>query len=220
MINLKYEISYHVSTSKLISDMNERDHIAANCTKDAEIEEIITNFVLRGIMHNQINFWLVKKYEKEIWLAILKKAGIDVNCLINSQELIILDSDEIFSEAPFSFNPIHGHLENLKSLIRDKQKSGINVIGTLAGTLFSQARFSDCTNIERNWHEVIETFEIPITLLCLYNSSMSEKYQSVLIGVHNVGMLTISDGILENKNQSHNIPKWYCDLIDSLSHII
>jgi len=247
--------------------MNQRDHIAVSYTNSAELEELITTFFLRGLLRNQLNFWLVKREEKEDWTAILNKNGINVNQLIDSQELIILDHHELFSNMPYgsSFNPILAKLEDLKSLVIKKHKSGINAIGTLAGSLFLQTKFSDCKNIERNWHQVIETFEIPITLLCPYKSSMTDHSQSSLIESHSMGLL-ISGGnsytlkqirkcekesfkeqvsgskitkkefailkilndiipIMQDYNKmqastyqtSKTIPKWYSDLINSLS---
>lgn len=266
--NLKYKISNPLTLSEVIHCMNPRDHIAVSYANSKELEEMIMNFFLRGLLRNQLNFWLIKKEEKETWTAILNKNGINVNHLIESQELVILDHYELFSSIPFgsSFNPILAKLEDLKSLIVKKQKSGINAIGTLAGSLFSQTKFSDCKNIERNWHQVIESFEIPITLLCLYQSSMTEKSQSDLIESHNVGLL-LSGGnsytlkqvkeknekelldytpdskitkkefailkilneivpIIQDSNKmqestyhSKTIPKWYSDLINSLSKL-
>lgn len=170
--------------------MNPRDHVAISYSNFEELEEMITNFFLKGLMRNQLNFWLIKTEEKEIWSAILIKNGINVQQLIDSQELIILDQKELFSNIPDgSFNPILAKLEDLKSLIVQKRKSGINAICTLAGNLFSQTKFSDCRNIERNWHQVIKTSEIPITLLCPYHSSMTEKSQSDLTETHNTGLL-------------------------------
>jgi len=231
-----------------------------------------TNFFLSGLLRNQLNFWIVKREEKQEWSSILNKNGINVNQLTDSQELIISDHDELFSNIPYgsSFNPIHAKLEDLKSLIIKKRKSGINAIGTIAGNLFLQTKFSNCKNIERSWHQVIESFEIPITLLCPYHASMTEKSQSDLIETHNTGLL-ISGGnsytlkqirerhekeslkeyvngskipekefaILKSLNeiipimQDHNktqrsamtyessrvIPKWYSDLINSLSKL-
>lgn len=174
--------------------MEDRSHVAVNYSNSQQMDEAVINFTLRGIACNQINFWLVQRSQKEHWLEVLSKKGINVNQLIDSHELTIVEHKDVVPDASqeISFDPILKKLQAVKKLVADKQKFGINVIGTLAGSLFAKGKLEDCINIESHWHEIIDSFEIPITVLCPYYS-LIEKYQADIIEIHNHGLITLTE---------------------------
>jgi hypothetical protein len=170
--------------------MSDRDHIAINYTTLEEISKIIVNFTLRGMGRNQINVWGVNQYEKKQWIKILKDRGIDVDYLIESKDLIIIEHPKNTSSiTPF----IMDALQSLKILVEQKDKSGINIIGTFPGNLFLQGKFSDCFEIEKTLHETVETFEIPITMVHLYSLPMTKEQQSSIAEVHNSGLVMLTE---------------------------
>lgn len=182
------------STSVYIFNMEDRSHVAVNYSNSQQMDEAVINFTLRGIACNQINFWLVQRSQKEHWLEVLSKKGINVNQLIDSHELTIVEHKDVVPDASqeISFDPILKKLQAVKKLVADKQKFGINVIGTLAGSLFAKGKLEDCINIESHWHEIIDSFEIPITVLCP-SYSLIEKYQADIIEIHNHGLITLTE---------------------------
>jgi len=182
------------SISAHIFNMQDRDHIAVSYSNSEQMDEIVINFTLRGMASNQINFWIVQQNEKDHWFEILKKKGIDVDQLIDSHELIIMDHKEVISNdsSLISFDPIFKNLQKIKNLVIEKQKFGINIIGTLAGNLYSRGEFSDSIEVAKYWHKIIESFESPITVLCPFYS-MTEDHQSKLLKLHNIGVLTLKD---------------------------
>lgn len=226
------------SIAKYIFDIKDRDHIAINYSNSEQMDEVVINFTLRGLASNQINFWFVQQNEKDHWLEILKKKGVDVNQLIDSHELIIVEHTKFLSNAILTpFDLIMSNLYKVKNIVKNKQKFGINAIGTLSGNLYSQKRFAECINIARNWHKVVESFEIPITLLCPYYS-MTEEHKLDLIKIHNAGILTLEEnsdthrtfGNKERKNyteeknfqnlESEIFPKKELAIFNSLNEII
>ncbi len=226
------------SIAKYIFDIKDRDHIAINYSNSDQMDEVVINFTLRGLASNQINFWFVQQNEKDHWLEILKKKGVDVNQLIDSHELIIVEHTKFLSNAILTpFDLIMSNLYKVKNIVKNKQKFGINAIGTLSGNLYSQKRFAECINIARNWHKVVESFEIPITLLCPYYS-MTEEHKLDLIKIHNAGILTLEEnsdthrtfGNKERKNyteeknfqnlESEIFPKKELAIFNSLNEII
>lgn len=226
------------SIAKYIFDIKDRDHIAINYSNSDQMDEVVINFTLRGLASNQINFWFVQQNEKDHWLEILKKKGVDVNQLIDSHELIIVEHTKFLSNSILTpFDLIMSNLYKVKNIVKNKQKFGINAIGTLSGNLYSQKRFAECINIARNWHKVVESFEIPITLLCPYYS-MTEEHKLDLIKIHNAGILTLEEnsdthrtfGNKERKNyteeknfqnlESEIFPKKELAIFNSLNEII
>ncbi len=189
---LKDTISQTLSTSASIFPLNDHDHVAVSYSNFEEIKGIISYSILSGIEKNQINLWFVQKDEMMGWLEILEQNGINVTQLIQASELIIIDQNEIcLNNSSASFNSIFDRFQNLKNIVIQKQKNGINVISTCTGNLFLNGKFHDCLDIEIKCHQILESFDIPITLLCLYHSKITEKHQLELIEVHNCGLLTL-----------------------------
>jgi hypothetical protein len=57
---------------------------------------------------------------------------------------------------------------------RRKGKTGLNVLGTLPGKLISARKYEEALRIERAFHEAVQRFEIPISVICMYGSLPSE----------------------------------------------
>lgn len=236
-------ISKVLSIPTFIQNMEDCDHLAVSYSNFEEIKEIISNFVLRGIEKKQINLWLVRQDEKELWLEVLRQKGIEVDHLIQSNELIAVDHSEIFIDSCspsfnsiLAFNSIFDKFQNLNRS-SEKHKNGINAIGTFTGNLFFNGTINDCIDIETKWHQVLESYNVPVTLIHLYPSiKITEKYQSDLIEIHNRGLLILDENskILKQKVEnspisqieqygdfeSENFPKRELAVLETLKEII
>ena len=207
----------HFSFSDYIFNMKDYDHISISYTMLQQLDEIIRNFFLRGMQHNQVNFWIVNQNVKKQWLEVLKRNEIDVNHLIDSKELIIIDPDEIFSNVSSdpSFNPIMEKLQTFKNVLVNGKKTGINAIGTLA----SQQE-SDYINIEKYWHDAMKSFEYPITLLSpYYFSSIKQSPDSRF---HICGLIRFTENFMtpSRQSESENLPKKELAMLTCLNEII
>jgi hypothetical protein len=56
------------------------------------------------------------------------------------------------------------------SLAQQESKKGLNLLSSLAGKLIEQGRYNDAIGLEHTVTEAVKTFEIPVTILCLYSS--------------------------------------------------
>ena len=56
------------------------------------------------------------------------------------------------------------------SLVKEKSKTGLNILGTMPWKLIEQGRYNDAVQLENTFNEAIKTFEMPVTILCMYNS--------------------------------------------------
>ena len=70
----------------------------------------------------------------------------------------------------------------------ERQLSGLNVVGTVAGTLFSKGKFAECLQLEKLWHEIILQFSMPITVMCPYEKPIDDLNRAPLISCHSGGL--------------------------------
>jgi hypothetical protein len=152
-----------------ISEMKERDHMTLTFNNEIQFKEIINAFIKRGINYNQINILLIYRKEEQKYLRTLDQIP-NINSLFNSQEITIIPADDGFHNGSFFVEPIIKRLSGIMSLAKQKSKKGLNVLGTLPGKLIEQGRYNDAVGLEHTFNEAIKTFEIPVTILCLYNS--------------------------------------------------
>ncbi len=175
--------------SSMVFGLNDGDHVGIKYVTIGDISKIIINFTLRGMAKNQLNVWGINKDEKKQWIEILKTNGVDVQSMVNSEDLVILGDEEYNVDPKYYMN----QLQSLKDLIKNKQKSGINIIDTSLGNLFSLGKFDHCIKIEKMLDEMIGTSEIPITMIHLYSSSMTKEQQSSIAEVHNSGLVLLTE---------------------------
>lgn len=168
-----------------VQDIKNGLHIVISGLSKSELEKIIYEFIIRGIKNNQINLLCISKEEEKEWRYALQR-NIDLDDMIASQDLIILTHDKIYETVPFgsSFDPLLVHLDNCKKLLKSKEKSGLNIIGTIAGNLLLQQRTNDCINIEKTWHQTIRSSDVPITLLCPYECAIHGAVEARLRKFH------------------------------------
>ena len=82
------------------------------------------------------------------------------------------------------------------SLAEQKSKKGLNLLAliTLPGKLIEEGRYNDALGLEHTITEAVKTFEIPVTILCLYNSIPADledrlsEYHDIIIKRRSPGL--------------------------------
>jgi len=180
-----------------ISKMENHDHLAFEFSDHDELSEYISEFMMLGMRKNCINVLVISKEEVSDYLSRLIANGINVGDLMNSEDLVVCTHDEIYQDVKIgsSFEPVLGYLNKLHDLVKRKKKSGLCIVGTIAGNLENDGNHEECIKIERSWHEIIPKFEIPIRLICPYQSlTDSETIQSSVL-CHNDGLIRHPHGL-------------------------
>ncbi|MGA9150113.1 MAG: MEDS domain-containing protein [Candidatus Nitrosopolaris sp.] len=152
-----------------ILQIRDRDHLALIYNEKSQFEEIVSTFIKRGINYNQINILVISKREESQFIQSLNKIE-KIDFLFNSQDIMIILTDECFSDESYPVEPLFTEVRSISELAKEKSKCGLNVIGTLPARLIEQGKYEDAINIESRWHEALQKFEIPITPICLYKS--------------------------------------------------
>ena len=176
-----------------ISEMKDCDHMILTFNNEIQFKEIVNAFIKRGINYNQMNILLIYRKEEQKYLRTLDKIP-NINSLFNSQEITIIPADDGFYNGRFFVEPIIKKLSSIMSLAERKSKKGLNLLGTLPGKLIEEGRYNDALGLEHTVTEAVKTFEIPVTILCLYNSIPADledrlsEYHDVIIKRRSPGL--------------------------------
>jgi hypothetical protein len=148
----------------------DHDHLVLTYNDESQFEEIVNAFIKRGIDYNQINVLIVFRGEEQRYLTTLDKIQ-DINSSFNSQDLVIIQDEESFlNDGSFSVEPVVKSLHRLTELVKEKSKSGLNVLGTVAGQLIEQGRYDDAVKKDNEISEALKGLKTSTTIFCLYKS--------------------------------------------------
>lgn len=168
-----------------IAEMQNYDHLAFAVRNNNDFGNHLSEFIMQGLKMNLLNVMIVSEREAQKYVELLKQNGINALDLINSQDIIILSHEEIFGKVKFgTIEPILKRVGKLTSIVKAKKKSGMNVIGTIAGTLASTGQHEQCIKLEKIWHESIPKFEVPIRVVCPYHTPISSEIVDSLVLNH------------------------------------
>ena len=166
------------------------DHFAVILNEESHLEKIVCGSVRRGITHNEMNTLMIWKEEQPKWLEFLHKDGINVDSLMDSQDIKIALNDEFYRD--YLINPssdiLSSKLGFLRELVRKRGKTGLNIIGTLSGKIAAKGNYTDPINIEKYANEIILGFDIPVSVLCFYES-LPPNIRAEILQYHNRGIL-------------------------------
>jgi len=174
-----------------ISEMKDCDHMIVS--NEIRFKEIVNAFIKRGINYNQMNILLIYRKEEQKYLRTLDKIP-NINSLFNSEEITIIPADDAFYNDRFFVEPIIKKLSSIMSLAKQKSKKGLNLLGTLPGKLIEEGRYNDAVGLEYTITEAVKTFEIPVTILCLYSSIPADledrlsEYHDIIIERRSPGL--------------------------------
>ena len=156
--------------SDIILETKDRDHVVFTYNNESQFKEIVNAYVRRGINHNQINILLIYSKEQQKFIECMD-AVENVNFLFNSQDIMIIPSDECFyDDGSFSPLPSLNRIRDIGELAKQKSKNGLNVLATMPTKLIEQGRYEEALQLENTSNEAIKAFGIPITVLCLYKA--------------------------------------------------
>jgi hypothetical protein len=158
------------SISEFVMQIKEKDHLVLTYNEESQLRELLQAFVEKGIKSNQISILNIFRDEEPLFTQLLQKSGLDVDTLFNSNDIILIPSDDCFYKGKFSVEPFVKSLDAARDLARRKGKSGLNIICTTPGKLVREGRYEDAITDERATHELIQKYDIPVTVLCLYMS--------------------------------------------------
>jgi DcmR-like sensory protein len=185
----------------LVSNAPCRDHFIMNYTHEEEFLTLLVTFLQRGIKNKCINVIVVTEDEKrqiESFLNYSKNYHHDQSTVAffdNNNTLLVTDPEligDLNSVSSLSFQPFANILNQATQQVTQKQMSGLNIVGTIAGRLYGKGRFEECLQIENMWHETIRQFSILITLMCTYEKPIDEPHRTHFAECHGEGIYDIS----------------------------
>lgn len=168
----------------LVLEMKDRDHMALPYDNERQFKEIINAFIKRGVDSSQINVLLIYENEQQKFIELLNKIP-NINSLFHSGELVIIPAKESDRYDSGWFEPIIKKLYEIVPLVKNTSKTGLNVLGTFAGQLTEQGRYSEAMELEDTFTRSIIGSEIPVTAICLYKSIPAILVES-LHGYHDL----------------------------------
>lgn len=162
------------SIDDFIFEMKEGDHILVTYNNNQELSEIVISSLKRSIDKNQLFVLFISKQQEEIFVHAMEKIG-DITSLYNKQDIIIIYTDDHYVEGKYSMDSIFAKFNEIKQLTQRNSKSGINIIATIAGDLFTEQKYDDAISIESKCHRSMTVFDIPFLLLCCVSISQYQK---------------------------------------------
>ena len=154
----------------LVLKTKDRDHLVLTFNDESQFEEIVNAFIKRGINYNQINVLNIFRKEEQKFLATLDKIP-NIKSLFDSEDIIIIRADDGFlSDGSFSVEPVVKRLHRLTKSVKEKSKTGLNILGTLPGQLIEQGKYDDAVKLEKELTDATKELESPNTIFCLYKS--------------------------------------------------
>ncbi|MFB5600129.1 MAG: MEDS domain-containing protein [Nitrososphaeraceae archaeon] len=172
------------SVDDFILDMKEGDHILVTYNNNQQLSEIVVSSMKRSIDKNQLFVLFISKQQEEIFVHAMEKIG-DITSLYNSQDIIIIHTDDYYIDGNYSMDSIFAKFNEIKQIVQRNSKSGLNILSTLEGDLFTRQKYDEAISIESKCHKSMNIFDIPVTLLCLYES-IPEELEDVSLENHDV----------------------------------
>jgi hypothetical protein len=172
------------SIEDFISEIRESDHFLITFNDKSQFEQIVVNFVRRGINSNHINVLFITSKDEPKFMQALNKIK-NINSYFSSEDIVILTADDYNQGDKYLIGSILKRLESIIQTARNRSKSGLSLIGTLPGELINEGKYDEAHNIEIQFDEAIHKSEIPATFLCLYRS-LPKTLEGRFAGCHDL----------------------------------
>ena len=161
------------SIEEFILEIKEYDHLVITFNDKTQFQEIVINFVKRGINNNNLNVLFITRKEEPEFIDVLNNMK-NINSLFRSEDITIVNADDYLQGGRYLIEPVMKKLDSIGEKAKDRAKSGLSVIGTPPGILLEQGEYDEAHNLEIQFHEAIQNSGIPATFLCLYKSLPQE----------------------------------------------
>jgi hypothetical protein len=180
----------------ILHNVQDGDHFTMSYTNKDKFPSLLITFLQRRSQENCLNVLIISEDEKRRLQSFLDSSKGDHNDksttdFIDNNTLIVTHSElygDLDSVSSFSLQPFMDGLNQAREIAIQKQMSGLNIVGTLAGALYSKGRFEECLQIEEQGHQALRQFPMPITVMCLYEKPIDEPHQTPLLRCHNGGL--------------------------------
>jgi len=161
------------SIQEFILEMKDYDHLVITFNDKTQLQEIVINFVKRGINNNNLNVLFITGKEEPEFINVLNNMK-NINSLFRSEDIMIVNADDYLQGGTYLIEPVIKSLDTIGEKAKSRSKSGLSVIGTPPGVLIEQGKYDEANNMEIQFHEAIQKSGIPATFLCLYRSLPQE----------------------------------------------
>ena len=161
------------SIEEFILEIKEYDHLVITFNDKTQFQEIVINFVKRGINNNNLNVLFITRKEEPEFIDVLNNMK-NINSLFRSEDITIVNADDYLQGGRYLIDSVMKKLDSIGEKAKDRAKSGLSVIGTPPGVLLEQGEYDEAHNLEIQFHEAIQNSGIPATFLCLYKSLPQE----------------------------------------------
>jgi len=172
------------SVDDFIFEMREGDHILVTYNNNQQLSEIVSSSMKRSIDKNQLFILFISRKQEIVFLQAMEKAG-DINPLLNDQDIIINHTDDHYIAGNYSIDSFFVKLNDIKKIAKKNSKTGLNIISTIEGDLFTSKKYDDTISIESKCHKSMNLSDIPFTLLCLYKS-LPEEFEDISLENHDL----------------------------------
>ncbi|MGB8449009.1 MAG: MEDS domain-containing protein [Nitrososphaeraceae archaeon] len=161
------------SIEEFILEIKEYDHLVITFNDKTQFQEIVINFIKRGINNNNLNVLFITRKEEPEFIDVLNNMK-NINSLFRSEDITIVNADDYLQGGRYLIESVMKKLDSIGEKAKDRAKTGLSVIGTPPGVLLEQGDYDEAHNLEIQFHEAIQNSGIPATFLCLYKSLPQE----------------------------------------------
>ncbi|MGA8915031.1 MAG: hypothetical protein WB474_03470, partial [Nitrososphaeraceae archaeon] len=105
------------SIEEFILEMKDYDHLVITFNDKTQLQEIVINFVKRGINNNNLNVLFITRKEEPEFINVLNNMK-NVNSLFRSEDIIIVNADDYLQGGTYLIEPVIKSLDT----IREKAK--------------------------------------------------------------------------------------------------
>lgn len=165
------------SVKSFISEMEDKTHSILAYGDEEGLDEILVTFINRGLQKNQINILFISRSEEIQFIRALSKIE-NLDHMFSSEDILVFASDDCLSNGEYAAEPVLDKLRHMAQIAKQKSKKGFNIVGTLPGCLIEEGKVNEALRIENRFHQAIQLFDMPVTVLCLYKRLPAEYEQN------------------------------------------
>lgn len=175
------------SIQDFILTMKDRDHVIVTFNEDSQLKEILTAFLKRGVDNNYVSvIFTSKQDEAKVVNAIGGMDQKSIHALFNAEDLwVVRDEDCRGSDGAFSPELAQKGLSRVAESARKRGRSGLNVVGTVPGKMVHDGSYDDAVSMEKSFHALVQRFNMPISVICMYRS-LPDEVQGRFLECHDL----------------------------------
>ena len=128
------------SIEEFILEIKEYDHLVITFNDKAQFQEIVINFVKRGINNNNLNVLFITRKEEPEFIDVLNNMK-NINSLFRSEDITIVNADDYLQGGRYLIDSVMKKLDSIGEKAKDRAKSGLSVIGYPPGVLLEQGEY-------------------------------------------------------------------------------